>query len=63
MQQSFAWEANRSSDSQEILCVVWDLQVHYRAQNSLQHVPVLIEINSVPALPILFLESNGSKYT
>ena len=29
-EQSFSWEANRFSDSQEIPCILWNSKVHYR---------------------------------
>lgn len=38
---SSSWEANNCSASQEILCIVWNLKVHWHVHNDLALVPLL----------------------
>ena len=40
MEQSPSWEANWFSASQEIPCIVWNLNVHYRIHKCLPPVPI-----------------------
>ena len=55
MDQSPSWEAKRSSASQEIPCILWNLQVHYRFYKDPPTVPILNKLNLIHA-PIPFRE-------
>ena len=48
-------EANRSSASQEILHILWNLKIHHHAHKSPPPVPILSQINTIHANSILFL--------
>ena len=49
MEQSFSSEANRLSASQEIPCILCNLKVHNHMHKSWSPVPILNQINPVPA--------------
>jgi hypothetical protein len=50
-----SWEINRSSASEEITCLSWNLNVHYRVHNSPPLAPVQSQMNPIhPAPPYFF---------
>jgi hypothetical protein len=58
MEQSPSWEANRSSASQEILCILWSPKIHYHVHKSLPPVPIFSQTNPIPVLPFHFLKTH-----
>jgi hypothetical protein len=47
LEQSPPWDANSSSTSQEIPCILWNLNVQYSIHMNLLAVPVLNQNNPV----------------
>jgi hypothetical protein len=52
-EQSPSWEADSSSVSQEISCILRNPMVNHRVQNSLPSAPILSQTNPVQAKPPL----------
>ena len=56
MQQSFYWEANLFSASQETHRVLWNPNIHYRIHNCPPPVTILSQLDPVHALTSFFLK-------
>jgi hypothetical protein len=51
VEQSPSWEPNSNSTSQEILCLLWYLKIHYCIHKSPSLIPFLSQINPVHKVP------------
>jgi len=58
MEQSYSWEANCHSASQEIPCLLWNLKVHSYVHKSWPLVPILRQIQSTASTLFLYIHSN-----
>ena len=56
MKQSSSWEANSSSDSQEIPHILWNPNVHFHIHKHLPPVPILSLISPIHACIFQFLK-------
>jgi hypothetical protein len=60
MERSPSWEANSRSASQEILCILLDSVVDYRAQKGRPLVSILSQMHPVHTLPPYFHKTHRS---
>jgi hypothetical protein len=56
MEQSSSWEAKRSSATQEISCILWNLKVYYRIHKNLSQV---LNLSNTVDYSFLILLSSG----
>ena len=56
MEQIPSWEANPFAASQEIPCILWDPNVHYRIYKCPPPVPILSHLNRVQTPTSQFLK-------
>ena len=54
LEQSPSWKANTSFSSQEITCILWNLEVCYHVYSSLPPLHILNQMNPVCTLPFYF---------
>ena len=55
MEQSPSCEANRFLANKEILCILWNTKIHYRAHKCPPPVPILSQLDPVHTLTSRFL--------
>jgi hypothetical protein len=60
MKENPSWEANNCSAGQEIPCLLWNPEVHFCVHRSPPVVPILSQINLMPAFPLYLFKIHSN---